>query len=246
MRHKADRTLRKKSKLAEARDDDTTDTSCFVRARVDIRDLNINGLNTFDNTIDSTVGSDNTVGSKSVRPIVAVAKHLCGVATDLSLRSLLTSSHGGISDTVVGSSSTHETETAEKEKDEMTENEKEEDVAVNDGWPGRSSVELNVAGVCIATCCHHCCDWQDYVAKGYFTEVLGLNKQHFTAMCKLSGWACNSSSCNSHSSAAAASTTTLKRKDIESNEEEHTSVEDNYTDQDEAFMKLRCDKIHVF
>lgn len=44
-----------------------------TRARIDIRDLNMGGLPSL------TAEGDN-------RPVVAVAKHLCGVATDLALR----------------------------------------------------------------------------------------------------------------------------------------------------------------
>ncbi|CAN0536562.1 unnamed protein product, partial [Ectocarpus sp. 8 AP-2014] len=44
-----------------------------TRARIDIRDLNMGGLPSL-----TAEGDD--------RPVVAVAKHLCGVATDLALR----------------------------------------------------------------------------------------------------------------------------------------------------------------
>lgn len=44
-----------------------------TRAKIDIRDLNMAGLPSLTGT-----GDD--------RPVVAVAKHLCGAATDLALR----------------------------------------------------------------------------------------------------------------------------------------------------------------
>ncbi|CAN0273993.1 unnamed protein product, partial [Hapterophycus canaliculatus] len=44
-----------------------------ARARIDIRDLDMAGL-------------PSIVGEGDSRPVVAVAKHLCGVATDLALR----------------------------------------------------------------------------------------------------------------------------------------------------------------
>lgn len=131
--------MKKKSKSDQP--DEVGDTSApptempapthFLRARVDIRDLNING---FDDMIEK--------GTVDRRPVVAVAKHLCGVATDLGLRSLLT------------------TRTTQAP-------------VSSDDWPGigNEDQDLNVAGVCIATCCHHCCNWTDFVAKGFFMEV---------------------------------------------------------------------------
>ncbi|CAM9197073.1 unnamed protein product, partial [Sphacelaria rigidula] len=58
VRHKADKKL----------------DGATVRARIDIRDLNMAGLPSL------------TSAEGEQRPVVAVAKHLCGVATDLALR----------------------------------------------------------------------------------------------------------------------------------------------------------------
>jgi hypothetical protein len=168
VRNKADRSLRKKRKSDDMGND--AKEELFVRARVDIRDLNIDGLNTFqqDDKMEATQKSsrgggggggddEDKVAPKNTKlPIVAVAKHLCGVATDLGLRSLLTTRN---SQPAASSLPNGEVEGGGG--------------GGGDDWPGKSikTNELNVAGVCIATCCHHCCSWDDYVAKGLLVEV---------------------------------------------------------------------------
>ncbi|CAM9819855.1 unnamed protein product, partial [Phaeothamnion confervicola] len=59
VRYKSDHAMRNRS-------------ASFMRARIDIRDLDIFG---------GSCGGDG-------RPAVGIAKHLCGVATDLALRAL--------------------------------------------------------------------------------------------------------------------------------------------------------------
>ena len=163
----------------------------FSRARVDIRDLNMAGL------------------PHAQSRVVAVAKHLCGVATDLGLRALLTCKNGvnghtatGQEGTVQGGAPTVTEATASAAAPASTANDDNPD-GCNDDWPGRGWVNnrrgrnggkglrststalsshatdttasaaevLGLQGVCIATCCHHCVKWDDYVARGFFQEV---------------------------------------------------------------------------
>jgi len=98
----------------------------YSRRRVDIRHLVLSGLK-------EELGE---------RDIVAVGKHLCGVATDLTLRCL--------------------------------------EKASSDG--------LEVRGLGVALCCHHCCTWRSYVGKT-FLEDLGFNEKDFRLLVKLSSWA---------------------------------------------------------
>ncbi|CAN0403335.1 unnamed protein product, partial [Phaeothamnion confervicola] len=44
-----------------------------------------------------------------------------------------------------------------------------------------------VAGVAIATCCHHACNWDDYVGRALFLRE-GFDRVDFEAICKMSGW----------------------------------------------------------
>jgi tRNA:m4X modification enzyme len=71
------------------------------------------------------------------------AKHLCGVASDLALRSLV--SFG-------------------------------------------SHLATDVAGLGIATCCHHCCNWDDYVGRDFLASK-GITGAEFSVMCGWTSWA---------------------------------------------------------
>lgn len=151
VRNKADRDLRKAG---------STSTRCdFVRARVDLRHFYLPGLTPL------LIRGD--ASSPAAVEVVAVAKHLCGAATDLGLRSLLCNNKTYAERSSGGGS---------------------------DAWPGRTATtcqDPHVRGVCIATCCHHRCEWVDYVAKGWFQDALGLGPKEFKQMTKWSSWACS-------------------------------------------------------
>ena len=46
-----------------------------------------------------------------------------------------------------------------------------------------------LAGVAIATCCHHRCEWQHYVGRQYFADQLGLAPSDFAKITRWSSWA---------------------------------------------------------
>ena len=143
----------------------------FERARVDIRDVSMAGL------------------PHAGRPCVVVAKHLCGVATDLALRALLT--RISISTGSTDGARSHSSKSSTGGDAAGAGGGLAAVGAGGDLWPGRDAgarlsgtadataaaaalatagvaADLGVRGVCIATCCHHCCNWDDYVAKGFF------------------------------------------------------------------------------
>eukprot|EP01047_Picozoa_sp_COSAG01_P050812 COSAG01_NODE_5174_length_4433_cov_2.338486_3_plen_139_part_00 len=99
--------------------------------------------------------------------MVAVSKHLCGVATDLTLRCLHhaaskpivnpappPSDHGGGGGAGAGSGAGGA---------------QPPDPAADDAIV--TPVPL-VHGVAVALCCHHCCSWDDYVGKEWCVPVL--------------------------------------------------------------------------
>ncbi|KAF4346345.1 uncharacterized protein LOC115707541 isoform X1 [Cannabis sativa] len=119
---KADRSLRQKEKLI------------LERLRIDIEDLNLSAV-------------------ESLRgfPYLAIGKHLCGPATDLTLRCCLAEHFN--QETVAG-----------------------------------STVDPKLRGLAIATCCHHLCQWKNYINKMYFSN-LGITKEEFHAITWFTSWA---------------------------------------------------------
>lgn len=74
-----------------------------------------------------------------------------------------------------------------------------------------------VAGIVIALCCHHRCDWRHYVGKEYF-RALGLGAVDFHYFQRMSSWA----TCGMRKTSLEASNVTSKRKDKHSDDsEEH-------------------------
>ncbi|EJS41822.1 YOL125W [Saccharomyces arboricola H-6] len=118
----------------------------ITRAKIDIRDLKLDAI------------LKSTPEDKS--EYVCVSKHLCGVATDLTLRCISNSSilHGDNDD--------------------------------------RSSSKLRA--ICIAMCCRHVCNHDDYVNRNYITSLLDKYKARdsvltykifFRVLAKLCSWA---------------------------------------------------------
>lgn len=109
--------------------------------------------------------------NNEAQKIVAVSKHLCGAATDLTLRCLM------------------ETLTRNIESQAS----KEEDC--KDCTSDRESKRLKMAnntepvkGIVLALCCHHCCSWPQYVGRP-FLHNLGFTAEEFHLLCCLSSWA---------------------------------------------------------
>ncbi len=48
--------------------------------------------------------------------------------------------------------------------------------------------KLIVSGLAIALCCHHRCDWRQYVGKEFFRQK-GLGPEEFAAFQRMSSWA---------------------------------------------------------
>ena len=81
--------------------------------------------------------------SGAPKEVVIVAKHLCGVATDLALRSLEC-----FRKPVVGAFGD----------------------AVTDAATAGVNSQAKAKGVAIATCCHNACNWADYTGKKFFQD----------------------------------------------------------------------------
>ncbi|XP_051141621.1 uncharacterized protein LOC127258711 [Andrographis paniculata] len=121
---KADRSLRQKERLI------------VERLRIDIEDLNLND-------VESLQGLG----------YVAIGKHLCGPATDVTLRCCI-----------------------HKQSYEWTAS-----------HPPRGAI-CYLRGLAIATCCHHLCQWKNYINKAYISD-LGFTEEEFHAISWFTSWA---------------------------------------------------------
>ncbi|NXN99908.1 TRM13 enzyme, partial [Rhinopomastus cyanomelas] len=109
---------------------------------------------------------------KKKLPVVGIGKHLCGAATDLALRCLAESY----------------TACCDGAKEEPAPKHLRTDAAgVADTQSGKDGCKP-VAGIVIALCCHHKCDWTHYVGREFFKSV-GLGPVEFHYFQRMSSWA---------------------------------------------------------
>eukprot|EP00903_Cladosiphon_okamuranus_P022259 g20469.t1 len=152
-----------------------------ARARIDIRDLNMAGLPSL-----APCGEEGHDGgsSRGGKPVVAVAKHLCGVATDLALRAMLTlyprgppraSREGGTSEVDGGTG------------DGGGGDETVAAPSIPSAAATAATAASRVEGVAIATCCHHVCNWRDYAGRDFLSRQ-GFTARDFEAMRRISAW----------------------------------------------------------
>ncbi|NXL36542.1 TRM13 enzyme, partial [Glaucidium brasilianum] len=110
-------------------------------------------------------------------PVVGIGKHLCGAATDLALRCLV-ESYTACCDGENEEPAPKRSRTDKKE------------VASNNSADNESNKEdcKPVAGIVIALCCHHKCNWTHYVGREFFKSV-GLGPVEFHYFTRMSSWA---------------------------------------------------------
>ncbi|KAM4873413.1 tRNA:m(4)X modification enzyme TRM13 homolog [Thomomys bottae] len=177
--------------------------SVFERLQIDIQHLCLNKI---------------PVLREGKLPVVGIGKHLCGVATDLALRCLVETYAACYEER-------NEEPLAKRIKNDKTENEintlakEENENNVPEKW-------TPVAGIVIALCCHHRCDWRHYVGKEYF-RTLGLGAVEFHYFQRMSSWA----TCGMRTAPLVDEDITIKSKDHQNDEsEEHDDGEYRITD----------------
>ncbi|XP_009068129.1 PREDICTED: tRNA:m(4)X modification enzyme TRM13 homolog, partial [Acanthisitta chloris] len=136
--------------------------SVFERLQVDIQHLCLNKV---------------PILKKKKLPVVGIGKHLCGAATDLALRCLV-ESYTTCCDGEGEEPAPKRARTAETEVAPVTSAASESNT--EDCKP--------VAGIVIALCCHHKCDWTHYVGREFFKSV-GLGPAEFNCFQRMSSWA---------------------------------------------------------
>ncbi|XP_057258387.1 tRNA:m(4)X modification enzyme TRM13 homolog isoform X1 [Pezoporus wallicus] len=136
--------------------------SIFERLQVDIQHLCLNKV---------------PILEKKKLPVVGIGKHLCGAATDLALRCLVESY-------TTCCDAENEEPAPKRSRTDQTE------VASNNSADNESSEAdcKPVAGIVIALCCHHKCDWTHYVGREFFKSV-GLGPVEFHYFQRMSSWA---------------------------------------------------------
>ncbi|XP_006882555.1 PREDICTED: tRNA:m(4)X modification enzyme TRM13 homolog [Elephantulus edwardii] len=154
-------------------------------------------------------------------PVVGIGKHLCGVATDLALRCLVETYAASCEER-------NEEPLAKRLKNDKTENNTLTKEANGKNVPEKWTP---VAGIVIALCCHHRCDWRHYVGKEYF-KALGLGAVEFHYFQRMSSWA----TCGMRNTSLEASNITTKRKDNQNDERE---------DHDEAGYRIADDSADI-
>ncbi|XP_030808844.1 tRNA:m(4)X modification enzyme TRM13 homolog [Camarhynchus parvulus] len=136
--------------------------SIFERLQVDIQHLCLNKV---------------PILEKKKLPVVGIGKHLCGAATDLALRCLVESY-------TTCCDGKNEEPAPKRCRAAQTE------VAPHKSAGNESTTEDHkpVAGIVIALCCHHKCDWTHYVGREFFKSV-GLGPVEFHYFQRMSSWA---------------------------------------------------------
>ncbi|NXP25908.1 TRM13 enzyme, partial [Scytalopus superciliaris] len=136
--------------------------SIFERLQVDIQHLCLNKV---------------PILEKTKLPVVGIGKHLCGAATDLALRCLV-ESYTACCD--------GENKEPEAKRSRAALTGVVPDTAADNG----KNIEdpKPVAGIVIALCCHHKCDWTHYVGREFFKSV-GLGPVEFHYFQRMSSWA---------------------------------------------------------
>ncbi|XP_027596571.1 tRNA:m(4)X modification enzyme TRM13 homolog [Pipra filicauda] len=136
--------------------------SIFERLQVDIQHLCLSKV---------------PILEKKKLPVVGIGKHLCGAATDLALRCLVESYS-----TCCGG----ENEEPAAKRCRTATTEVAPDTAAGNG--SNTEDHKPVAGIVIALCCHHKCDWTHYVGREFFKSV-GLGAVEFHYFQRMSSWA---------------------------------------------------------
>lgn len=133
-----------------------------VRVRMDIADfslpLHLGALSASAAPAPAPESAAAAVAQAPTVGITAYGKHLCGAATDLALRCLVS----GLVEEGAATAAAPP--------------------------PSAPRAAATLRGVAIATCCHHRCDWRHYVGRDFFTQSLAATPVEFEAMRMLSSW----------------------------------------------------------
>lgn len=227
----------------------TGEGSYFERYRLDIRDLWIKGLPLSSSSPSSFSSSSSPSVAAQTPPLVFMGKHVCGVATDLSLRAIANFLQAA--------------DKTKTRKEDKVEEKAEEgattalaDIDKANGTREKQEIKEDVnVGVVIATCCYHVCNYDDYVGMETWENELKLTRADFEVAQKSACWVPSLTSSRGHrhksrarkAAAAAArtvpttttttitTTTTRMEAEGEGREEEEKREEEGREEEEEEF-----------
>ena len=178
----------------------------FERLRVDIADFEPRGAPLLQGAAAASDGSSPAQGpglDPAARPWVALGKHLCGAATDLTLRccarhcARALDPNQGIDPASYPSLRPHvpEPEAHWAARLAAAPGSAADSGSSPAGNPGGGFCErpatfpgTGLLGLAVATCCHHRCTWRDFVGKRLFLS-LGFTPAEFEVVCYMCAWA---------------------------------------------------------
>ncbi|XP_066209724.1 tRNA:m(4)X modification enzyme TRM13 homolog [Saccopteryx leptura] len=175
--------------------------SAFERLQIDIKHLCLNKI---------------PVLSREKLPVVGIGKHLCGEATDLALRCLVET---------YGASCEERNEEPSAKRIKNKTDEEMNTMAQEGSGNNVLGKWTPVAGIVIALCCHHRCDWRHYVGRDYF-RARGLGAVEFHYFQRMSSWA----TCGMRDSSVDASGVPTGQGDQSDNSEDHDNGGHGATD----------------
>lgn len=163
----------------------------WKRITIDIKDIQLDGIPEV-----AAISHSHSSPSKHTS-ICSFSKHLCGAATDLTVR-CLEHYHSHAKDSLL-----------------------------------------------IALCCHHRCTWRSYIGRTFFEDSLGLSRQDFELMTRLSSWA-TSGTASSSNTDAVETTSAGSDDENDTNEHENTYLVDvgaNMNPDEKTRWGWRCKRI---
>jgi hypothetical protein len=137
--------------------------STLARARIDIADVNLGAL------LDAQAAGEGVPPER----VVALGKHVCGAATDFTLRAVALACAPCGARRVAA----------------LAGDSGGEGAVVETGAPLPPPPHHRLAALSVALCCHHACDWAAYVGKAFWRDALGQSAEAFEAARFLSSWA---------------------------------------------------------
>lgn len=143
--------------------------------------------------------TDPVTGARSAHPRslrrCAVAKHLCGEATDFALRAIIGSSGAGSGErgldaaAKIGAGAAKGDDSGSASDDSARVGGESAKVCGDCSADPPADDGCLVDSLIIATCCHHRCRWETYVNQNWIGNELGFTREEFGWICAISTWA---------------------------------------------------------